>query len=256
MLARETDADVLAFAVVDRQASRVLQVSVVGPQGVGVAGLPVTVAPGGAPLVTAPCGRGCYRATDRTSARRITVRVSGHRLHALWRIELPPHATPAESIVRRAGAVWRGLRSLRWHEVLGSSERDVVTSEWRVTAPDRLAYRVRGGPSTVIVGGTRWDRFSSRTGWVETPQTSLGRQPQPFWVRVADARLLGRTTFRGRPVWSLTFFDPATPTWFHILVDTRTLHTLHIDMYATAHFMHDTYGAFDSAAPIAPPQHR
>jgi hypothetical protein len=57
----------------------------------------------------------------------------------------------------------------------------------------------------------------------------------------------------GRPVWRISFFDPGTPAWFTIALDKQTLRTLDVWMIATAHFMHDAYGSFNSTKPIEPP---
>jgi hypothetical protein len=75
----------------------------------------------------------------------------------------------------------------------------------------------------------------------------------PGWTAVADAHLLGSVTTHGRAAWRVSFFDPGTPAWFEILIDKRTLHTLDSRMVATAHFMHDVYGAFDTTPPVDPP---
>ena len=43
-----------------------------------------------------------------------------------------------------------------------------------------------------------------------------------------------------------SFFDPQMHAWFTIVVDRATMHTLELHMTATAHFMHEVYGPFDS----------
>jgi hypothetical protein len=127
-----------------------------------------------------------------------------------------------------------------------------VTSTWRVQAPDRVAYHVRGGWAGIIVGGRRWDRGPGGA-WTPSPQTPV-TQPVPPWVSVADAHLLGTGTVRGRPVWRASFFDPGTPGWFSVVLDRRTLRTLDVRMVTTAHFMHDVFRSFDAAPPIRPPR--
>jgi len=51
----------------------------------------------------------------------------------------------------------------------------------------------------------------------------------------------------------VSFFDPKTPGWYQIFVEPHTLRTVHMDMYATAHFMHDTYFGFDTTATVSAP---
>jgi hypothetical protein len=139
-----------------------------------------------------------------------------------------------------------------FHDRLASDRKHVVITRWAVVAPDRLTYDIRGGSKAIVVGEKRWDRDPG-THWVESPQIPSLRQPVPFWVAVSDAHLLGRTTFRGRPVWKISFFDPRSEAWFEVLVDRQTLRTLDLRMNATAHFMHDTYGPFNGPLTIEPP---
>jgi hypothetical protein len=148
--------------------------------------------------------------------------------------------------------VWRALRSIAYQDTLASGPGQVVSSGWRAQAPDRIAYRIRGGGSSVIIGDRRWDRLPGHP-WIASAQLPV-RQPRPFWAAVRDAHLLGSLTVRGRRAWRVTFFDPITHAWFEIVVDQRTFHTLELEMEASAHFMHDTYSAFDQATPIRPPE--
>ena len=171
-----------------------------------------------------------------------------------WRVSIPParSARDAAALLARAARVWRSLHSVSFTEALASSPRPPLRSAWRVEAPDRVAYQVRGGWAGVIIGGRRWDRSPGDTKWVSSQQTRL-TQPVPSWGTVTDAYLLGRATVRGRPAWKLSFFDPQTPGWFTVTLDARTLHTLDVWMIATAHFMHDAYSDFDRTAPIVAP---
>jgi hypothetical protein len=105
----------------------------------------------------------------------------------------------------------------------------------------------------VIIGEQRWDRTPGGKRWVATAQTRL-TQPVPGWGAVTDAHLLGSVTSQGRPAWRVSFFDPATPAWFEIVVDKRTLYTLDTRMITTAHFMHDVYRAFNATPAIVPPR--
>jgi hypothetical protein len=152
----------------------------------------------------------------------------------------------------RAERVWRSLRSLAFRERLASDSSHSVTSVWRAAAPDRIAYTVSGGYSSVVIGGRRWDRAPGGR-WVESSQTAPIHQPVPFWVSVANAHVLGTAQLRGHSVWRVSFFDPATPGWFEVAIDKRTLHTLELSMFTTAHFMHDVYSGFDEPAGIRPP---
>jgi hypothetical protein len=232
VFAREDGPYALALAVLPGRA----QVSVVGPQGTGVDGLSVRI--DGA--VAQRCGAGCYA---RPARPPVDVRVGS----TTWRVDVPDRAPDATAIVARAGRVWRALHSLAFSERLASDAKHAVESTWRVAAPNRLAYHVAGGYDGVIVGGRRWDRAPGGR-WIESPQTPV-RQPVPAWQSAVDAHVVSRSGTAAR----ITFFDPRTPAWFEITVDLRTMRTLQTRMTTAAHFMLDTYRAFDAAAPITSP---
>jgi hypothetical protein len=254
VFARQFGRDALALGVVPQDGQVLAQVSVVGQQGVGVSGLRVAFAVAGATRAGLPCGPGCYRATVPVAGRPAAVVVSVGP-SARWSVAMPTAWPPrdAEAVVGRAGNVWRSLRSLSFFETLGSGTGVIVASNWQLRAPDRLAYQVKHGSDAVIVGPRRWDRVSENARWVESPQTPL-TQPVPTWVSVSDAHILGTSTVRGRPAWRISFFDPGTPGWFALTVDKQTMRTYDTHMIATAHFMHDSFGAFNTTAPIVPPR--
>lgn len=235
VLAREAGLYALALAVSPRS----VQVSVVGQQGTGVSGLPVSV--NGAKA--SRCGAGCYSVP--ASTRSLTVRVGSTH----WRVALPKRTPNAQQIVARAARTWRSLHTLAWEDRLASDPVHAVFSTWQAVAPDRISYRVRGGYDAVIIGHTRWDK-SPGGGWVRSAQSIPVKQPSPTWLSAIDAHVVG-TTGSG---WRITFFDPKTPAWFEILVDKRTLHTVDLHMTTTAHFMHERYRSFDAQAHVVPPR--
>jgi hypothetical protein len=253
---RQLGSAALALGVVPRRGSVLAQASVVGPQGRGVSGLGVTFAVQGATKAATACGAGCYRATLTTKGRPASVGVvlRGAR-SAHWRVALPATWPPPDgaALLARAGAVWRSLRSLSFSESLASGPGYVVLSTWRIQAPDRIAYQVKDGWAGIVVGGTRWDKGPGAKHWRSSPQTPL-TQPGLGWVKVTDAHLLGGTTVRGRPAWRISFFDPGTPGWFTVLVDKTSLRSYQVRMTATAHFMRDDYGSFNTTPAILPPR--
>jgi hypothetical protein len=257
VFSRRLGSDALALGVVPLHDQIVLQASVLGGQGKGVSGLDVAFAVQGVFADAEQCGAGCYRARlpSRVGSRSVTVEIRGGPNAVRWRVALPATWPPrdATALVLRAGRVWRSLRSLSYHERLASGPFAVVESSWRVAAPDRVAYTVVGEGGGVIIGSHRWDQRTSSGPWVESPQTQL-TQPLPAWGLVADAHVLGTTTVQGRSVWLVSFFDPATPAWFEIAVDRSTMRTLETRMVATAHFMNDTYRAFNATPAIVPPK--
>lgn len=243
----------VGLAVKPEGGALLVQASVLGGQGEGVKGLSVSFSAGGSSETATSCGAGCYRAKVSApgTPRAVTVEIGSTR----WRVALPSTWPPPDAtrLIARAERVWRSLRSLSFRERLASGPGEAAESSWRVGAPDRIAYDVDGGYSAVIVGGSRWDRAPGSQRWRKSPQTSV-TQPVPTWVSVTDAHVLGTTMVAGDPAWRISFFDPGTPGWFTIVVDRRTYRTLEVDMIATAHFMRDRYGDFNSAAPIVPPR--
>ena len=250
VFSRELGWDALALAVKPDHGGLLLQASILGKQGQGVAGRSVAFAAAGSRVQARPCGPGCYRGRlPRTTTVEVVVGTTR------WRVPLPEAwpAHDATKLVARAERVWRSLDSLSFHEILASGPGEGTASTWRAQAPDRIAYEVEHGWSAVIVGGKRWDRAPGSRTWRESPQLAI-HQPVPGWVRVTDAHVLGTSTLAGHAVWRVSFFDPGTPGWFTLAIDKQTLHTLALGMITTAHFMHDRYGAFNSTPPIVAPR--
>jgi hypothetical protein len=253
---RQLGSDALALGVVPRRGSVLVQASVVGPQGRGVSDLAVTFVVQGATKAATACGAGCYRAKLATKGRPASVDLvlrGGQSTH--WRVALPATWPPPNgaALLARAGAAWRSLRSLSFSESLASGPGHVALSRWRIQAPDRIAYQVKDGWAGIVIGDTRWDKGPGAKRWVSSPQTRL-TQPIPGWVKVTDAHVLGSTTVRGRPAWRVSFYDQGTPGWFTVLVDETSLRIYQVRMTATAHFMRDDYGSFNTTPAIVPPR--
>ena len=257
VVAREDRGSILALAIAPRASGVLLRVSVVGPLGKGTRGLRVMLGAGsseGSRLQAASaCGGGCYQALLRRRPAAVRVLVRRPERATAWEVRIPAHwpAPGASALMRRATRVWRQLRSLRYAERLRSDPSHMIVSQWRVVAPDRVAYEVTTGEQAVIIGRSRWDR--QRGGaWTRSSALRL-RQPQPFWRRVIDAHVIGSGHVGTRAVRRVSFFDPASSAWFEVAIDRRTARTLVVHMWATAHFMHDTYGQFNAPQKIVPP---
>ena len=253
---RELGSNALALGIVPQAGGVLTQASVVGPQGTGVSGLDVAFRVSGTRMTAMDCGAGCYRATFATAhpPASVDVILSG-RDAVSWHVELPAQWPPPDgsALMAAVGKAWRSLRSLSYSETLSSGPGHTVLSAWQAAAPDRIAYQVKDGWAGIVVGGTRWDKAPGAKRWVSSAQTRL-TQPVPSWAKVTDAHILGSASVRGRPAWRVSFYDPATPGWFTVLVDKATLRSYQVRMTATAHFMQDDYGAFNTTAPIVPPR--
>jgi len=245
VLAREAGADALALGIVPGEGRSLVRVSVVSPAGPGAGGLDVAVSFGrGSAIRLSPCGAGCYQAElEPGASRRVSVML-GKRS---YRFALPASRLPPDGagIMKRATAVWRGLKTLVWHERLAGSPTEVIHTVYEAVAPDRLSYTIAGLSAAVIIGGTRWDRSTPTGPWQRSVQDPQIHVPVPFWYSVFDARVLGSTSFRGRSVWTVSFFDPTTPAWFQAEIDKQSGRTLELWMTAASHFMHHIYGPFN-----------
>jgi copper transport protein len=254
VLAGQDDDIAVGLAVSPRGRRVAVRVTALGSDGRGVDGLDVRV--GGRPAT--PCRGGCYRTTMPLPQppRRVAVSLSGPgRRPATVPFTLPARwpAPSGRSLVARADHVYRSLRTLVIHERLASNARNRVVTTYRVEAPNRLAYRIVGGPQAVIIGDKRWDRLPGGR-WERSEQEPL-TQPEPFWGSdpVRNARLLGTGLVAGRPVWVASFYDPRLPAWFELSVDRRTSRLLALRMTAQAHFMRHRYSGFDTPLRIVPP---
>jgi hypothetical protein len=260
VFAREDGAKVLALALVPGGRQLSLQASVVGPEGQGVAGLPVGFAVGtaGGRVVHArgvACGAGCYVTTVAVrSPRFVRVTLGGRAESFVFAVPRTWPPADATALVSRSGRVWRNLRTLVSHERLASDRRHVIHTRYHMAAPDRFAYEIAGGPAAIILGSRRWDRSSPTAPWRRSSQQPPLRQPVPFWCSVRDARIVASAKVRGRSAWRITFFDPTTPAWFAVVLDKQTMRTLELWMVTTSHFMHDVYGPFDQPVRLRPPR--
>jgi hypothetical protein len=258
VLAAQDGVNALGLGVLRRNGKTVVQASVVSAQDtVGVSGLAVrfrirsdrrlAVVRGSA------CGAGCYHASVSSGwPTSIAVVIAGHR-PASTSFVLPPGTDikPGAQIVARAERTWVNLRTLVDHDALSGGHVTLHTI-WHFVAPDKVAYVIKGGGSSIVIGDRSWQKAAGGSVWTEQAQ-SLLRQPVPFWSKAIDAHILGTVSLAGRPAWKVSFFDPSTPAWYTIVVDKATFHTTSLAMITTSHFMHDEYSGFDVPLSIKPP---
>jgi copper transport protein len=201
---------------------------VLSPAGGGADGVSVQIDGRAA----ATCGHGCYRVDGRHGP---TARV---RVGRLTRTLASPLRGRRASL-RGFESFFRGSRSVEYVERLASSPTTAIVTRWRLEAPNRFSYAIRGGAQAVVIGGRRWDRTSSRGRWVESPQTPLP-QPNVPWTRATN-------------VWQISphdvvFVDPSIPAYFDLRGHEELL------MTAAAHFMVDRYVSFGSTPRLRPPR--
>jgi hypothetical protein len=246
VLAEEAGTRAVALWVQHRTLTATVLASSGGPD----EGLKVSFRVAGSSLPARSCGPGCYRATASTSPRRVDVVLPGGSAS----FRLPATARPGAAIVGRATDVFRHLRSLVYVESLRSGPTGGLLTTWRLEAPDRMSYQIRGGAAAVVVGTRRWDRGSPGAKWVRSQSTEL-QVPGPTWSSdTRDAHVLGTAVVDGRPVWIVSFVTPSVPAWFTAWIDKRSYRTLRLRMTAAAHFMYHRYTEFNKALNIRPPR--
>jgi len=121
---------------------------------------------------------------------------------------------------------------------------------WRIEAPNRLEYRIRGGAQAVVVGGRRWDRTSADGAWRESAISPLALPAPPWGRRATNAHLLRREGGVDVVSWA----NPSIPAWFTARLDRRTALPRSLRMTAAAHFMRHTYLEFNRPLSIRPPR--
>jgi copper transport protein len=217
---------------------------VISPAGGGLNGLDVRLNG----RETASCGQGCYR-TDDPPGKTVDVAIDrfGPTLRASFQAPVSP--TDGAATLRRVATRYKALRSVFFLETLASSPKDSVTALWRVERPDRVAYQVPGGPSGIVVGAKRWDRDRPDAPWQASPQERL-HQPTPGWTESRNAHVIADNG----DAKTLTFMDPATPAYFTLTVDAKTLLPRELRMTAASHFMVDRYVRFNAPRAIYPPR--
>ena len=112
---------------------------------------------------------------------------------------------------------------------------------------------MNNGTCAVVVGQSRWDRESAGGPWLRSPQERLDLPALPWGAHMRNVYLLDPPpAMRGRAI-RFSMFDPSTPAWYDVLVDSRSHHIRSLRMVAASHFMHDDYLGYGTAAPISPP---
>jgi len=246
VLAEEAGSYGVALAAQPRRVTAI----VLSPSGGAASGLTVRFRVGGRALAATPCGPGCYRAAVQARPRLVEVLFGKQRAS----FRLPAASRPATATVSRATHVFRSLRSLVYVESLSSDPTHRLVTTWTLGAPDRVAYRIHGGASAVVIGKRRWDRTAPGQRWVRSSQVPPLQVPTPTWGSgVSNAQLLGTARLAGRPVWVVSFVNSSIPAFFTAWVDRQSYRTLQLRMTAAAHFMFHRYTEFDRPVSIKPP---
>ncbi|MCW2976297.1 MAG: hypothetical protein JWM06_1578 [Actinomycetia bacterium] len=240
VLARDAGPLGVAIAVEPKR----LTATILSPAGGGLSRLRVHI--DGA--LADACGSGCYTTVGVAPGRIVSVQVDGFGPTQLVSFAVPLHAASADTLVRRARAVYQALRSVSYRERLASDVSHALVAQWIVEKPSRIEYSIAGGAQGIVIGARRWDRETPTGRWIESAQTPLP-QPATQWNRATNAHVLQQTP----TTTTVSFADPAIPAWFTVSFDRRTLRPRVLRMTAAAHFMVDSYRAFNEPRAIRPP---
>ena len=163
----------------------------------------------------------------------------------------------ARDILRRAERTMRALRGVRELERLSSGPGTGATTEYRLRAPDRLAWHTGRGVESVVIGRRQWIRQPG-IGWREQPYGSgLAFKTRSWfaWSRYArEVRLLGERREGGRRVAVLALMDEGTPVWFRLTVDLATHRVVAERMAARARFIDTRFVDFGERFRIEAPR--
>ena len=202
------------------------------------------------------CGDGCRRFRLPASAREVpvAVRERGRRyltaLPATWERGANERA---RRLLRRAEGAMRALRGVREHEQLSSGPGTGATTEYRLRAPDRLAWETGRGVRSVVIGRRQWITQPG-LDWREGDYGSgLAFKTRTWfaWSRYArEVRLLSERD--GRAVIALA--DESTPVWFRLTVDLATHRVLAEHMTARARFIDTRFTDFGERFRIEAPR--
>jgi copper transport protein len=204
------------------------------------------------------CGPGCRRFSLPAAAIvRVAVRDRGRRfiarLPATWQLR---SAKRARRLLARAQRTMRALRSVRQVEQVTSGPGSYARTDYRLRAPNRMAFVTSARARTVIVGERQWFR-SADSPWMRSSYGSGIPFSLARWFRwttyATTVRLLRRGLDHGRPVTELALMDPATPVWVRLVVDERTGRVLRERMVTKAHFTSMRYFAFNRPLAIEAP---
>ena len=240
-LAAQSRRDAVTISVQPGAKSTGVTVAVIGPDGLGVNGLPVRV--NGVSAVA--CGSGCYRAL--VPGRPAAARVDAGTRTVVFPLRTVPG--PGAALVAGAGELLRTATSTVYRDRLSSGPGDTLRTLWKEQAPDRLSYVIDGGAAGIVIGDRRWDRDAPGGRWVASPQQPLRLPAVPWTTRITNFHVLSAD----RTGSTVAFLDRSTPAWFRARIDRRTGRLVWFRMIAAAHFMADEYLSYDGKVVIRPP---
>ena len=205
------------------------------------------------------CGAGCwrFRAPPTLGALRVALRERGRSYTAAlptrWQASGDARA---RRLLLAAERSMRRLHSVREVEEVTSGPGSYARTDYRLLAPDRMAYRTSSGNKSVIVGKRQWFRPGAEPWETSGYGSGLAFRTRS-WFRWStygrSVRLLGVGRRGERRVATLALFDEGTPVWYRLSVDLAAKRVLADQMTTDGHFMNARYYAFNKPLTIAVP---
>jgi copper transport protein len=203
----------------------------------------------------AGCGPGCLRFRLPRSSDELEVAVRERdgvhtaRLPARWRAGANARA---RRLLAAAEEEMRGLRGVRQLERVTSGPGTLAVTEYRLRAPDRMAWRTGRGVEGIVAGRRQWLRVRGVPWRASEYGSGLAFRTRSWFRWRVYARAVRLLSANGRTA-QLALMDEGTPVWFQLTVDLATRRVVDERMVARAHFMHTRYTDFDQPAAIEPP---
>ncbi|MFL5820931.1 MAG: CopD family protein [Solirubrobacteraceae bacterium] len=207
------------------------------------------------------CGAGCFEFRLTTAPARLAVSVrQGSRWYA---VNLPARWAPgqsarARSLLLRAQRTMRRLTAVRELERVTSGPGTLAATDYRLRAPDRLAYSTATGVQAVQIGrrqwlrvpGFPWRRHDDLDGGV-----AFSTRSWFSWTPYAQAvELLAPEGDGAAGVVEVALMDPGTPVWTRLWIDTRRSRVLRERLVARSRLVTSRFVEFDRPVAIqAPP---
>ncbi len=208
------------------------------------------------------CGLGCWTFRVKGRPRLLAVRVpeGGKTYTARLPIRWDPGANErARRLLEKAQRTMRGLSSVRQHEQITSGPGTFAQTDYRLEAPDRLAYESGLGSGSVAIGKRRWTRAPG-TPWTERELAGgLPFSTRRFfrWTSYARAvRLLRIERSNGRRIAELALVEEGTPVWVRLSVDLTTMRVTRSRLVTGGHFMTQRLFAHNRPVTIEAPSAR
>lgn len=200
-------------------------------------------------------GHWSFRVRDSATTLRVAVGAGSDRgvagLPARWK---PDANRRARRILERAQSTMRELRSFRETERATSGLGRVGIVEYRVRAPNRMAYATDGGAANVMIGRRSWMKAPGLDWQAATEALAFRSRTFFRWTPYAQAvRLLKVGTAGGRRTAELALMDAGTPVWHRLTVDLATGRVRRASFVVRGQLTHRRFYAINRPLSIQPP---